>query len=89
MQDPYIAQAQLHTHLVTHMAVVLSAWDVTGPLRTARESSCRRTSTMTLIGVALGSNDLGCVRQSPSSLQTNKPLPETFPTGCQELRHAN
>jgi hypothetical protein len=41
-------------------AMVLSAWDVTGPLRTARESSCRRTPTMTLIGVALGSNGLGC-----------------------------
>jgi hypothetical protein len=41
-------------------SMVLSAWDVTGPLRTARESSCRRTSTMTLLGVALGSNGLGC-----------------------------
>ena len=41
-------------------AMVLSAWDEAGPLRTARESSCRRTSSMTLLGVTLGSNGLGC-----------------------------
>jgi hypothetical protein len=40
--------------------MVLSVCDVTGPLRTVRELSCLRTSTMTLIGVALGSNGLGC-----------------------------
>jgi hypothetical protein len=58
------AQAALVARAVVHhdpgIVLFVPGANVTGPLRTARESSCRRTSTMTLIGVDLGSNGLGC-----------------------------